>query len=405
MTIRKPSRLFYAPVFAVLLLLAGCDSITSPSARGVRVRPELVRLGGASGHQSALVARELLLSRLPCEVGGVCTLSADDDMPIEPTGDWATSEIDLESFLLPITRIELRSSARDQAASIHRCDSDCEVELADPNFERNLLPSSSVEVPVGEYDTVVFGFCSGDAEGYEMRIKASVEVDGVRYYTKSNGNLYDTAPSEYIALQVSGCGEESRMPFSVVVEESEIWQEVPADSTAEGEEEEEREPMGEATLRLYFTTDNLVHLGFPANAGSCSAPEFPHYFLPQLCSSAPNVAGFLGDEFPEIEHYYTDVEAAFTLFLLNDKPMGGYVRGLASSDGHEFNRWRTMSFMHTGSIHTVRPNSDGSVYLEGSMTNTGRPAFIIERFERGDHEGEWVDFDNNRESYTAKRVR
>lgn len=371
-------------LLAALVALSGCDSPTeSKGSKGARLRPELVRLK-ASFSGSPNMA---LFSY------------AGDDFPDGP--GFVSSDVSIQSLRVPITTIGLINSETGDDANVYQCSSgDCLVELADPDFQSNLLSSSTVTVPVGEYDIVDIGFCKPGSETYTMYVRASVVLNGQTYYTKANGILSTTAPAEDAPIVPSGCGEESRMPAPIVVTDNGSIQ-VPPDSMTEPPA-----PVGDAPLRLYFTTEDIawgamgtkwaVHFDpwCSVDAATAEAGE------PYICVSYPTVAGFLGTGVPTVERYAMDIKSSITLFVRDDIPMGGYLR--RHLDGAP-NPYLPILYA-AGSLHDVSVNADGSVRILGYPTDVGFPEYRFDAFRRETHSGEWADHSGTVMTYSATKV-
>lgn len=389
-SMRFPRALHALSLSFLALAVAGCGDSTGPG-KGVKLTPELVRLNGSSGGASGSLA------------GHVLSLAVEG--PGTTAAAIATSDVDIMSLRMPITEIMIGSDESERVATAYRCTvDDCHVDLAAANFESNLLQSSSVTVPVGTYTWVQFGFCTNDRDSHDVYLTASVNMDGTVYYTRPDGSLSTESPAQAAKITMSGCAIRSEMPHAVIVEDNGVVQAAPEDEQVEGEEEVV--PVGDAALRLYFTTEDMAWavmgathgLWFP---GWCALPlADAEAGTPYICVGYPVVAAFLGREtIPDVERYSTNIATSLTLFTDGSAIYGGYLRRFLRSvsdlDGHHLSA--------TGALFGVSTNSDGSLYINGFVQSFG-PEWAFPAFRRESHSGTYRNHDQIDRPYSATRL-
>jgi hypothetical protein len=371
---------------ALILGLSACGDISGPKTSGARLRPELVRLAGASGSGGGTAGAPVALAGAGGEHG------------------FATSDLVIEALLVPITEISLghTSGQNTTHAPAYSCSGSaaaCLVDLASPSFETNLLASQTVTVPVGSYDEVTFSFCHPGGTSHVVYLTARATLDGTQYYTRADGSLSADGPAEPAAITLNGCGVASAMPYAITVTSNGVVQEV-----AEGQEPEP--PVGEAPLRLYFTTEDIAWAAMGTTwalhfSGSCALPSAQaEAGTPYVCLGYPVVAAFLGAELPSVERYATNIASAATLFVQGTTVMGGYLRRSLTGPPDPM----APGLAATGSIHRITPNPNGSFQLLGHPLEAGHPTYAFPEFFRSDHSGTFYDHYQNAVAYTATRV-
>lgn len=369
------------------LVLGACDNPNEPG-RGVTLRAELIRLRGggpasAAHHPFALsVARAGAVAAEGGERGGI------------------TSDVRIESLEVPIREISIVDFETGEGSTVYQCGGQgdaCLVDLASASFERNLLNSGAVRVREGVYDAVKIEYCRGDdpSEG-TVYVKATAELDGRTYYTRSDGSMSPTGPAERAEIPL-GCGASIlHLPYSVTVTPDEIVQEGTDD-------DESVEPTGEASLRLYFTMDKIAWAISPMSSVPwgvfCMSPlEAVDPDDLWLCVGYPELVGFLDSEIPELERYSLDMHTELTFFLHENEVMGGYFRLDYTPPFRE--DW---TFEAPGTIYRVNKNPDGTLELLGHPTEEFW-SFRFPAFSRSAHTGEYFDHGQTKVTYTATPV-
>jgi hypothetical protein len=315
----------------------------------------------------------------------------------------ATSNVEIISLKVPITWINLgNTEAASEAATLYQCPgdkSDCLIELATPDFEKNILPSSSVTVREGTYNQIVVGYCAEGESSHTVQLTARAVLNGATHYTKADGSMSPVAPAEPALITLSGCASASTMPYAVEVTPDGVEQEM-IDMPEDG-------PLqGETALRLYFTTENLAW----AAVNTAYAIHFPGFCAvssedaasgtPYICLGYPDVAGFLATEVPAIERYTLDVESAITFFKMNDHVMGGFIRRVIDGPADPYR-----VFTVSGSIMEVKENEDGSIRFNGiKRADTGIYEYLFPGFSRSSHSGTFFDHYGTEFPYAATRA-
>lgn len=379
---------FLLVLCAATLATAGCGSPTE-NKRGARIKPELVRLRGTTAHSSAAVASRRAL------------VSASASRALMG-GAFATTDLQITSLRVPITAIILENSSNtSRTAQPYTCDAgDCLVDLASASFESNLLQSSSVTVPVGTYDRVYFMFCKAGETEHVVYLTATVTLDGATYYTRANGALSTNAPAEPAAITLNGCANGSMMPYPVAVTDNGVVQQVP------DEDGEVPTPVGEAALRLYFTTDDIAWAAMGAThslwfPGACALSiEQAEAGTPYVCVGYPVVGSFLGTTtIPTVERYHTNIGSSVTLFTDGPAIYGGYLRrylrSAADVEGHHLSA--------TGALFGIATNDDGSLNIQGHLAASGRE-WAFPAFRRENHSSVYSNHDQVERPYTATRL-
>lgn len=380
-------KLRLAWVILPALVLGACDNPNEPG-RGVSMRAELVRLqsGGPAStaqHQNAIA---------------VSWAGAEAPWGAERGG--ITSDVRIESLEVPIREIAIVDFETGEGSSVYRCDGSgdaCLVDLASPEFERDLLNGGAVSVPEGVYDAVRIDYCRNeDPSDGVVYVKATAELGGRTYYSRSDGSMSPTEPAEKAEIPL-GCGASIlKLPYSVTVTPDEIVQ--------EGlEDEEAAEPTGEASLRLYFTMDKIAWAISPMSnlpwGVFCMSPlETVDLDDLWLCVGYPELVGFLGTELPEVERHSLDIHTEVTFFLHEDEVMGGYFRMDYSPPFRE--EW---TFGGPSAIYKVNKNPDGTLELLGFPTENFW-SFHFPAFSRSAHSGEYFDHGPTKATYTATPV-
>jgi hypothetical protein len=326
---------------------------------------------------------------------------------VDGDAKFATTDLQIESLKMPITEIYLFNTVTPQShhAPVYTCtDGDCLIELASSSFETDLLQSSSVTVPVGVYDAIQFSYCRAGQTDHVVYLKASVNMGGTVYYTRKDGSLATEAPAEPAAITLSGCGTESKMPYPVVVTDNGVVQMPPEGE--DGVAEEPVIPVGDASLRLYFTTEDIAW----AAMGATHSLWFPGWCAltlaeadagtPYVCVGYPVVAAFLGREtIPDVERYSTNIATSLTLFTDDDAVYGGYLRRFLRSAADV----EVEHLSATGAIFGVSSNGDGSLNLHGHIADSG-PEWAFPAFRRESHSGVYRNHDQIDRAYTATRL-
>ena len=383
---------FLLVLCAATLAAAGCGSPTG-NKRGARIKPELVRLRGTTAHSPAAVANR---RHSPAAAVNLRLAGAPGDA-------FATTDLNIESLRVPITGISLENSSAPNSihAQAYECTAgDCLVDLASPTFERNLLQTSAVTVPVGTYDRVVFSFCRGNETTHVVYLTASVSLNGTTYYTRPDGSLATGAPAQPAAIRFSGCANGSMMPYPVAVTDNGVVQQVP------DEDGEVPTPVGEASLRLYFATDDIAWAAMGAThslwfSGACALPsEQAEAGTPYVCVGYPVVGSFLGTTtIPTVERYSMDIASSVTLFTDGPAIYGGYLRRHLRSAA-DVEREHLSA---TGALYSIAVNTDGSLNLQGYVGATG-PEWAFPAFRRESHSGTYRDHYQVSRSYSATRL-
>lgn len=260
-------RLVGFPLHAPLLLLAGCGLFGPDS--NVKARVELVRLPGQSA-------------------SGAAWSGTDEASTIVPAS--ITSNVNVLSLRTPIGRIEMNGPASSNVV-LYDCsgatDKDCLVELNGPALQ-NLIPSSAVTIPPGEYTQVVVGYCRGGATGFDSEMTAEANFAGTIWYSSTTTGLGSAGPAEPVALPFGGCGAAYPIQPPLVV----------ADTTSQV-----------VALRLYFDIRDVAVAAlaepevawFRVNAG-CSPLPTPGA-NPYLCTAYPTIVALWDGRLPIVERY------------------------------------------------------------------------------------------------------
>ncbi len=385
-------RALHALTFLLLATaVAGCGDSTAPKS-GARITPELVRLKAGSGGPSAAM------------VAAAASWALEG---VDGDAKFATTDLQITSLKLPITEIYLLNTATPHShhAPVYTCsDGDCLVELATSSFERDLLQSSSVTVPVGVYDAIQFGYCRAGQTNHVVYLTASVNLGGTVYYTRADGSLATEAPAQPAAITLNGCATQSTMPYPVIVTDNGVVQLPPEGE--DGVDDETVIPVGDAALRLYFTTEDIAWAAMGAThslwfPGWCALPlAEADAGTPYACVGYPVVAAFLGREtIPTVERYSTNIATSLTLFTDDDAVYGGYLRRFLRSAADV----EVEHLSATGALFGVSSNGDGSLNLRGHIADFG-PEWAFPAFRRESHSGVYRNHDQIDRAYTATRL-
>ena len=320
-----------------------------------------------------------------------------------------TSKLTIESLQIPIAFISVdgaRNCNGDKSCEsdtgfkkIYSCPSsnveDCYVELNSTALQ-DLTAASATKVYPGTYNKVQIEKClttNGTTSGYTGRIKASVVLNGITYYTDPDTILSTTAPAKTIAIDFVGCGNGYVLDEPATVKEGEG-----------------------IDIQLYFELEHVarVVLGSVVDNFSSSA-DSSHWELGSciykdsygsFCLSYLDIVGTIDNAAPKIERYLLN-NSLFLSIVFNSKgsPVGGFQRVYyAAGEDPE----RTCNADGPLSFST---NADGSLkvlfgvdWAKSVSAENGNGFTFIDSFSRQDHSGTYTCTKSTNVTYTAKAL-
>lgn len=301
----------------------------------------------------------------------------------------ANMDVTVETLKMPVAKLYLMNS--EGSGEIYSCPSstpsECMVDLTGGTLV-NLLPQNSEkELPVGTYETINIYYtdnCQSRSD-YTIKFKASGKLQGQTYYTKANGKLSTTGPSEEIEVVYGASCKPSTLPTPVEITEN-----------------------GSVTVRSFFDIQNLadIETGRP---GSCIAEDKTSTV--KLCIQPPDIAATVDASNPTIERYIiTDGALASKgclgmagLFInSSNKPFGGYLRP-SFFEGQD-----CKGSLGGGGSLSVSENADNSVKMyDAPAANPELGWNIYNAFQRSSHSGTMsakIGSEFSSKNYTAQKL-
>jgi len=285
-----------------------------------------------------------------------------------------SSSVTLESFKMPVSSIQLAGinggAGTSDITDIYRCagatDDDCLVNMLESSDVDNLLQGageSELSISEKTYNAFSVGHCHQNATTTKVVLKASVDLDGVTYYTNAASGLSTTAPSEEITVPLGGvstsvCGNTSPLPGGLTVKEG--------------------------------TSVSLVVYGDPSAVVYATKDMKPS----ENCVGGPSeylcieIFGFIGTadtQAPTTERHRLSVEGSNDLLVTilsnsSGTPFGAYLNNVFT------NEFKSRKVPGPIIMSVVRENADSSWFL-GGMDQNGSEVTNFPSFQRTDHSG------------------
>jgi hypothetical protein len=196
---------------------------------------------------------------------------------------------------------------------------DCLVDMADATALQNLF-NAPADIPAGTYDSIVVMSCAAGDHAFDARVKGSVDLDAVTYYTSAGDAVLSTDPADlgYASINYGGCGTTVSLATPLTVN------------------------AGDAiTVSAFFTLQNLSWVlgNYSPGLGGCAdAPAHAH----NVCSGLPVLVGYIGAAAPTLDSFYISedpddllaTKAAGQVMLLSSggEPFSGFLRRVYSHD-------------------------------------------------------------------------
>lgn len=368
-----------SPLLFTASLLAGClFGGEGGSSRGVKVKPEILRVGNMG-------AAKVAASRAP----------------VPPAADPAwSSALSITTFKVPVKRISLHNGSFTKSADLYSCAGEageCDVEAAGAAFE-NELNAAAVTVERGEYRYLFVKSCE-DSEGeYRGSLTATVDLGGRAWHTHPTAVLDSAGPARPLFIRVKGCGRTYALPQPLRISDS----------------------LGsQVSFRMYFDLEELAYaaLGSRATArawtpGNCAGDrpaETDAAGPPFLCIGYPELSGIVDTAPVALERYRVNGGATLGLFFTgaSDLPVGGYLR-------RYYREGATLDpgFPAARPLRELSRNADGTLSLAafgGGPTGLEGSAFRVEAFRRASHSGSYTSLPDSAGvptsgSYSASRL-
>lgn len=384
MGMRKPSAGISIAMGLAAWAVQGCLGIGDDGgARGVQVKPELVRAEGKATPKTAAP-----------KTASASAATSDPDL------HWS-SGVAITSLKVPIKQISLHNAAFDHEADIYICSGSndaCQVEMAGTAFQ-DALNATSRRVEMGQYDYVFIKTCEDSEGAYHTAVTGSVTLDGKTWYTNTASVLDTAGPAAPVSITSNGCGRTYALPHPLRITDT-------VGATVD--------------FKLYFDIQDLAYAALgsrktgqawtPGNCTGDRPTDSAAVSPPFLCIGYPDVSGIIDAAPAVLERYRVNGGATVGLFFTaDDLPIGGYTRnffteGLRSDPG----------FPAIMALRDVHKNSDGTLYVDGfgpppHAYDADKSVFRAPSFQRANHSGTFTStaegtFETGSHDYDAVRL-
>lgn len=274
------------------------------------------------------------------------------------------------SLLVPIRKVTLEGSGT--PSTIYSCDptsgQDCLVDVAD-NTALAKLFAQPAAIGVGSYDSVGVYNC-GDEQQFTAKVKGSVVLGGVTWYTAGSKVLSSSAADlDYVSVTYAGCKAGPSLAQPVVVHEGD-----------------------DVDISAFFTLANVAWVSSSLQPGS-ACTFTPSGTARSVCVALPELVPYVGTAAPTVETYYVtedqgDTDAAKAggqVLLLVDgttNVFGGFLRRLFSDTS------RPPMVSYDAPLAGIYVNADGTDYTVVTAGPTsGSYGVYFPAFQRQTHDG------------------
>jgi hypothetical protein len=279
------------------------------------------------------------------------------------------------SLLVPIRKVTLEGSGA--SSTLYSCDptggKDCLVDVAD-NTALAKLFAQPAAISVGTYDAVGVYNC-GDEQQFTAKVKGSVVLSGVTWYTAGSNVLsLDAADLDYVSVTYSGCKVGPNLAQPIAIHEGD-----------------------DINISAFFTLANVAWVSSGLQTASACTLT-PSGTPRSVCVALPELVSYVGTTAPTVETYYvtedqsdtTAVRAGGQVLLLVDgsaNVFGGFLRRLFSDTS------RPPLVSYDAPLAGIAVNADGTDYTAFTAGPTsGSYGVDFPAFQRQTHDGTFTWF-------------